>query len=85
MNRYNLVTTHGRIYNDIELVIKFDCKDKWIFKDKNGQYIVLGSKYIDILEPRKDPTVKFVFDPCAEQHMKDVIDRWDRIINEKEG
>ena len=76
MNKYNLITTNGRIYNDIELVIKFDCKDKWIFKDKNGQYIVLGSEYIDMLEPRKDPTT--IRDASAEQYMKEVMAFWDK-------
>ena len=52
MNKYNLITTYGIIYNDIELVIKFDCKDKWIFKDSDGQYIVISSKDIDLLEPK---------------------------------
>lgn len=58
MNKYNLITTYDRIYNNIELVIKFDCKDKWIFKDEDGQYIVMSSEDIKLLEPRKKVTNK---------------------------
>lgn len=58
MNKYNLVTTYDRIYNNIELVIKFDCKDKWIFKDEDGQYIIMSTEDIEYLEPRKKATNK---------------------------
>lgn len=58
MNRYNLITTYDRAYSNIELVIKFDCKDKWIFKDEDGQYIIMSSEDIKLLEPRKTKTNK---------------------------
>jgi len=52
--RYYLETVNpSNVYADVELVIKFDCHDRWVFKTRDGEYIVLRTVDIGRLEPRR--------------------------------
>ena len=79
--KYYLETVNpSHIYVDVELVIKFDCHDRWVFKTRDGEYVVLNTVGIGRLEPRNENSMKNELSNAIMKHGSVV----DAIIEENE-